>query len=195
MDKKNTYNDKKLLSELFASFCTGIRSKKSIKPREWLEQKGLNHLELSIGFNSGQFHHRKSEEFKSSYLQLGVLKESSAAVRLPEMKAYTCFAAYSIVFPLMNEQQEIVNLFAIRFNKEKEKTEYLNEEGIYPNYPNPFTKRLFITSSVLEAASLMQSKVMENRDSVMALFEGELKEQHLLAIEQLKQLEEIIFIK
>lgn len=194
MNKKHTHNDKKLLNELFASFCLGIRSKKSIKPREWLEQKGLNPLELSIGFNSGQFHHRKSEEFKSSYVRVGVLKESNAAVRSPELKAYTCFAAYSIVFPLMNEQHEIVNLFAIRFNMDKEKTEYLNEEGIYPSYPSPLTKRLFITSTVMDAASLIQSKVMENRDSVMALFDGELKEQHLLAIGQLKQLEEIIFI-
>lgn len=184
-----------LLTQLFNSFCVGIRMKKSELPRQWLEERGLSYNDLQIGFNSSQFHHRKDKVFRDNFVRIGVLKVSDAAVKSPELTAYTCFGGYSVVFPLKNPKGEITNLFAIQIKKKKQATEYLNEEGIYPCYPALFTKRLYITSTVMDAASLIQSKVLENRDAVMALYEGELKPQHIQAIQQLKQLEQIIFIK
>lgn len=183
-----------LLKNLFTSFTTGIRAQKSTQPREWLEQRELSHNDLQIGFNSGQFHHRKDEEFRKGYVDIGVLTESDAPVKEEGMKAYTCFGHYGIVFPLLNEQGEIVNLFAIRIKIKNETPAYLNQEGLYPCFPNQFTKRLFITDTVLEAASLLQSKVLQRGDEVLALHDGEIMPQHFQAIETLKHLEEIIFI-
>ena len=191
----NTDVSEELLRTFFQSCQTGIRSFKATTPKDWLEQKGLSYDDLQVGFSSGQFSHRKSQSFKDKYVSIGILTPSTAAVREPHMKAYTCFGTYAIVFPLKNEQGAIVNLFAIRIKTEKEKTEYLNQHGIYPCYPSPLINRLFITSTVLDAASLMQAKVMQNRDAVISLFNGELKEQHLQVIRQLKHLEEIIFIQ
>ncbi|MEO6303543.1 MAG: hypothetical protein ABIP51_10245, partial [Bacteroidia bacterium] len=183
-----------LLKQLFNTFITGIRNNKSIKPRTWLEKKALNYEDLNIGFNSGQFHHRKEEAFKNNYLQIGVLKESDAPVKSPEMTSYTCFGRYGIMFPLKDEQGEITNLYAIRFDMEVEQTDYLNDEGIYPRYPHPFTKKLYITHSILDGATLLQTKLLDNRDAVIALQDGVLKEQHITAIKQLQHLEEIILI-
>lgn len=194
MSKTNKTKEE-LLKQLFQSFTTGIRSFRSVKPRTWLEEKGLNFNELEVGFSSGQFSHRKSEEFKQSYIDIGVLVPSNAPVRLPHLKAYKCFAPVSIVFPLKNEKGEICNLFGISIRVKKGKTEFLNSDGIYPAYPSPFTKRLYITSDVLGSASILQAKVLENRESIIALFNGELMPQHIEAISELKQLEEIIFIQ
>jgi hypothetical protein len=191
----NKDSREELLKTFFQSCVTGIRSFRATKPREWMEAKGLSYDELQIGFSSGQFSHRKSQSFKDKYVRIGILNPSTAAVREPHLKAYTCFGNYAIVFPLKNEKGIIINLFAIRIDTKTEKEEYLNQEGIYPGYPSPLTRRLYVTSTVMDAASLLQSKVMENRDAVTSLFNGQLLEQHVQAISKLKHLEEIIFIK
>lgn len=194
MSTPSSNTKQELLNNLFTSFLTGIRAKKSTQPREWLEKRELSYNDLQIGFNSGQFHHRKDEQFRQGYVEIGVLKESDAPVKEEGMKAYTCFGHYGIVFPLKDEQGEIVNLFAIRIKVKNDNPVYLNQDGLYPSYPNQFTKRLFITQTVMDAASLLQSKVLERGDEVLALFEGIVMLQHTKAIQQLKQLQQIIFI-
>jgi hypothetical protein len=191
---KNEISNKiEALTNLFRTFVSGIRSSKAIKPKKWLKEKGLNYENLQIGFNSGQFHHRKSEEFKCTFIEIGVLTPSDAAVRAPELKAHTCFSPYSLVFPLKDERAQIVNLYAVRCKNHK--MEYLNDEGLYPCYPHPLTNRLYITNDVLDAASILESKILNNRDAVLALNNGELKEQHLSAISKLSQLKEIIIFE
>ena len=164
-----------LLEKLFRSFQTGLNYKRAITPRDYLEAKGLNFNELQIGFNSGQFHHRKDEAFRKPYVEIGILERSNALVNSPEKIPYKIFGNYSIVFPLKDEAGDIVNLYAIRIKKKKGDTSFLNEEGIYPSYPSPTTKRLFIAPTILETASLLQSKALENRDAVISLYDGEYK--------------------
>ena len=184
------------LETLFQSFETGIRNGKAVKPKEYLKIIGLRYNDLRIGFNSGQFHHRESQEVKDQFEAMGVIKKSKTAVANKEgLIAYTVFGHYGIVFPLMNKENEIVNYFAIRFEMASPKEEYLNNEGIYPSYPNKNTKRLYITPTLMDCASLLQSKALENREAVMALHNGEMMPQHLEAIKALHELEEIIIIK
>lgn len=183
------------LETLFHSFETGIRSAKATKPKEYLKSIGLDYNELRIGFNSGQFHHRESQEYKDRFETLGLLTKSAAPVNKEGLIAYTVFGKYGIVFPMVNRQNEIVNYFAIRFDMKTPQEEYLNQEGIYPAFPHPLTKRLFVVSTVLDAASLLQSKALENREAVIALHNGELLPQHLEAIKALTELEELIILK
>jgi argonaute-like protein implicated in RNA metabolism and viral defense len=96
---------------------------------------------------------------------------------------------------LFNAAQAIVNYYAIRFDMKTPQEEYLNEQGIYPAYPHPLTKKLFVVPTVVDAASLLQSKALENREAVMALHNGKLMPQHLEAIKALTELEEIIILK
>lgn len=183
------------LETLFQSFETGIRSVKATKPKEYLKSIGLDYTDLRIGFNSGQFHHRKEQEFKDRFEALGVLTKSDVAVQNDEMTAYTVFGRYGVVFPLLDRQNKIVNYYAIRFDLDTIKEDYLNQEGIYPCYPNPLIKRLFLVPTLLDGASLLQSKTLENREAVMSLHNGQLLPQHLEAIKSLLELEEIIIIK
>jgi len=185
----------KHLERLFESFCTGIRSSKAVKPKEYLEQKGLDFKKLNIGFCSGQFHHRKSKEWREPYLNLGILTKSTAPVNHPDRVSYTCFGAYGVVFPLLDVQGRTVNLFAIRIKLESEKQEYLNSAGIYPYYPSPLTRRLFVTSTVVDAASIIQSDTLDSREAVIALHDGKWLPQHNNVVQGLEMLEEVIILK
>lgn len=183
------------LHEIFHSFESGIRSPKALDPKRYLEGLGLDYNELRIGFNSGQLHHRQPQKIKDHYERLGLLTKSDKGVREESMTAYTSFGRYGIIFPLFNEQNRIVNFFAIRFKMATAQEDYLNDRGLYPNYPHPSTKKLFIVPTVLDGASLLQSKALENKEAVLALHNGQLLPQHLEAIDSLEDLEEIILIK
>lgn len=183
------------LSEVYQSFETGIRSAKAINPKDYLKSIGLDYSELRIGFNSGQFHHGREKEIKDHYEKMGLLTKSEAGVNNEELTAYTVFGRYGLIFPLVNKENEIVNFFALRFDLDSPKEDFLNRKGIYPVYPNLLTKRLYITPTVIDCASFLQSKVLENRDAVIALHNGELLPQHQQAIKSLSELEEIILIK
>lgn len=184
------------LETLFQSFETGIRSSKAIKPKEYLKSIGLDYTEMRIGFNSGQFHHRDSQETKDQYEKLGVIKVSETAVaNRKDSTAYTVFGQYGIVFPLMDKENKIVNFFAIRFEKVDKQEAYLNKNGLFPKYPHKKTKRLFITPTLMDCASFIQSKALDQREAVIALHNGKFLLQHQEAIESLTELEEVIIIK
>ena len=183
------------LETLFRSFETGIRSAKALKPKEYLKSIGLEYSDLRIGFNSGQFHHRREQQVKDQFERLGVLAKSDAPVREAGMTAYTVFGRYGLIFPLLDKDSTIVNFFALRFDLDEQKQKYLNSEGIYPAYPHPLTKKLYLAPTVIDCASLIQSKVLDQREAVIALHDGELLEQHLEIIKSLYELEEIIIFK
>lgn len=183
------------LETLFRSFETGIRSAKAVKPRQYLKNIGLEYSDLRIGFNSGQFHHGKTQQFKDQFEKLGMITKSDAGVRDDSFTAYTVFGRYGLIFPLLNEDNSIVNYFALRFDLDEQKEEYLNSQGIYPAYPHPLTKKLYLAPTVIDCASLIQSKVLDQREAVIALHDGELLEQHLDVIKSLYELEAVIIFK
>lgn len=183
------------LNEVYKSFEIGIRSSKAVDPKRYLESIGLDYTELRIGFNSGQFHHRQPQELKDHYENIGLLTKSDVGVNKEGLMAYTVFGRYGVIFPLMDKHNQVVNFFVIRFKMATPKEDYLNDSGLYPNYPNPNTKTLYIVPTVLDGASLLQSKALENRESVLALHDGKLMPQHIEAINSLEHLEHIIIIK
>jgi len=189
---KDTHKIK--LKELFSSFLNGIRNRKSEAPKKYLESIGLNHEDLNIGFNSGQFHHRKSEEFRKPFIDMGILRKSYVPVNDPNRTAYTCFGFYSVVFALKNKLEEITNLYSVRFKMDTVVKEFLNDECVYPSYPHLLTKRVFICDNVINTASLIQSKTLENREATISLFDGEIKPQHEEILQSLGELEEVIYI-
>jgi hypothetical protein len=182
------------LKYLHQSFITGINNFKATAPREFLEKIGLDYQKLFLGFNSGQFHHRKDDAFKAPFIELGVLTKSDAPVREPGMIGYSTFGDYGIIFPLKDKDGCITNMYALRIKLQNPKGEYLNEKGLYPNFPNLRTTKLFLTENVIDSASLIQADVLENRDSVIALSDGKLTIEIRKAIEDLAELSQLIVI-
>jgi hypothetical protein len=159
-------------------------------PRAWLKQRGLTAEVSKAGFNSGQIHHRKPQQFLDELIEVGFLKETGGKARTGK-KAYTCFEPYAMVFPLVNEKGETVNFYGSGVKSKK--TRYMNEEGIYPVYPSLNTKRLFIVDGIIDAATLLESKVLKKDDSVMALMDGEYKTQHREVLKMLAGKVDVIF--
>ena len=183
------------LESLFRSFETGIRSAKAVKPKAYLKSIGLEYSDLRIGFNSGQFHHRKTLKSKERFEELGVITKSDAGVRDYSLTAYTVFGRYGLIFPLLDRENAIVNYFALRFDLDSPREEYLNQKGIYPAYPHPLTRKLYLAPTVIDCASLMQSRILDQREAVIALHDGELLDEHIEIIKSLNGLESIVIFK
>ena len=52
-------NNSEILTRVFESFRNGLSHPVSVKPKEYLKGRNLTHELLEIGYNSGQFHHRR----------------------------------------------------------------------------------------------------------------------------------------
>ncbi|MFA6925314.1 MAG: hypothetical protein WC223_13795 [Bacteroidales bacterium] len=187
----NTAENKAMIGKLYKSFITGIKSCNAVAPKEWMQKRKLSTEITGAGFNSGQIHHRKEQQFKDELESIGFITKSNSPTNKGQ-QAYKIFGNYSIIFPLKNENNEVVNFHAI--SVETGKTEYLNNDGIYPNYPSITTIKLFIAPTTLETATVLESKTLKENEAVISLFDNKFKQQHFDAISKLKQLQEIIFI-
>ncbi len=180
------------LAFIYRSMSNGIRTLKSEAPRAWLAKKGLSIEATGASFNSGQMHQRKGLAFKVALTEVGFMQKSTAAVNCDTVP-YTVFGIFSIMFPLRNEGNEIVNFYSIRIRSEN--TAYMTQEpGLYPGYPGELTKRLFVVNTVLEAATLLESKTLDNKEAVIALHDGKVMPEHERAIKRLTALAEVIYI-
>ncbi len=181
-----------LLELVYNYASNGLRYGKSQKAKEWLRNKKLTVESTMASFNSGQLHHRKEKEFKEALERIGFMKASNVGSNCDSVP-YTVFGNFSIMFPLRNEKNEIVNFFSAGIKNDK--TAFLNMKGLYPGYPHEQTRRLFVVDTVLDAATILESKVLDNREAVISLYDGVFLEQHVETIKSLKHITEVIQIK
>jgi DNA primase len=183
------------LETMFKSFRKGLMNSQPAK--DYCKKRNLDHTKLEISFNSGQFHHgeRRTEELINNSLAVGLLLDNGLKTATGEI-AYSIFGKYSLVFALKNKENEIVSFyFRSVLDEQKAKHFYLkNRTGLYPNYPNPTTKKLILTESVIDCASLLQIDEVVKNYSVLACYgTNGLNEEIQKAILELTELEEIIF--
>lgn len=187
----NTY----FIEKMFLSFRKGLLCSEPAK--EYCNNRNLDFDKLEVGFNSGQFHHgtRKDEKLINDALQCGLLVMGGTNSRTGG-QAYKPFGNKSIVFPLKNKENQIVSFyFRSTVNNENAKHFYLkNRSGLYPNYPNPDTRKLILTEAIIDTASLLQiDQIKDNYTLLTCYGTNGLNQEILNAIKPLKQLEEIIF--
>jgi DNA primase catalytic core len=183
------------LEKMFLSFRKGLLS--SPPAKEYCNSRNLDFDKLEVGFNSGQFHHgsRKDEKLINDCLEIGLLTLAGTNSRTGG-QAYKPFGNKSILFPLKNKENQIVSFyFRSIIDNNNAKHYYLkNRQGLYPNYPNPDTKKLLLTEAIIDTASLLQlDEIKENYTLLTAYGTNGLNDEILKAITPLKQLEEIIF--
>lgn len=183
------------LEKMFLSFRKGLLS--SPPAKEYCSSRNLDFDKLEVGFNSGQFHHgaRKDEKLINDCLSYGLLTLAGTNSRTGG-QAYKPFGNKSILFPLKNKENQIVSFyFRSTINNENSKHFYLkNRQGLYPNYPNPDTKKLLLTEAIIDTASLLQIDDIKGNYTLLTCYgTNGLNDEILNAIKLLKQLEEIIF--
>lgn len=183
------------LGNMYQYFKNAISNSKPAK--DYLQSRSLDNKKIEVGYNGGQFHHgaRKDETLINQCLEYGLLIDKGNKGRTGET-AYTVFGKWCIVFALRNRENKVVSLyFRSTLNEKESKHFYLkNRQGLYPNYPKQETKKLILTESIIDAASLLQvNQIAENYSLLACYGTNGLTEEHIKAIKELKQLEEIIF--
>ena len=184
-----------VLTKMFTYFKNGIHNSKPAK--DYLEKRGLDYTKTEVGYNSGQFHHgkRKDEALIKSCIRYGILLDLGTKSRTGN-PAYKPFGKWCICFALKNEQGQITGLyFRSTLSNKNQRHFYLKDrQGLYPHYPSKDTKKLILTESIIDAATLLEQDDIKNQYEVLALFgTNGLTAEHQRAIKQLTDLEEIIF--
>ena len=193
---KNEKRQAEFLGKMLGYFKNALHSSKPA--REYLEKRGLDNSILEIGYNSGQFHHgeRKTEELIEHAVEIGLLLDKGLINSRTGEKAYQVFANKCIIFPLRNKENDIVSIYGRSIlDNDKGKHFYLkNRSGLYPNYPDPETKKLILTEAIIDCASLLQIKEIRDHYSLISCYGANgLNDEILNAIKELPELEEIIF--
>jgi DNA primase len=157
--------------------------------KAWLKQHNISIEKTGVGYSYGQIHLSVTKEIKEALEKIDYIKQSVCPANAGRNR-YSAFGIQSIMFPLRDDVNRIVNFYAISLKKNT--TAFFNKEGIYPNYPDPGTKKLFITDSIREAAILLSAVEFKKGEAVMALFDGEILPHQQRLLENLKELEEVI---
>ncbi len=99
-------NDKILfLEKLFTTFKKSVYNSKPAQ--DYLQSRNLDFKKIVVGYNGGQFHHgtRKEETLIKQALEYGLLIDNNLK------EGYNVFGKYGIVFPLKNQENQIVSLY------------------------------------------------------------------------------------
>ena len=184
-----------VLTKMFTYFKNGVHNSKPAK--EYLQKRGLDFTKTEVGYNSGQFHHgkRKDEALIKSCIKYGILLDLGTKSRTGN-PAYKPFGKWCICFALKNAKGQITGLyFRSTLDDKKQRHFYLRDrQGLYPNYPSKETKKLILTESIIDAASLLEHEQIKSQYEILSLYgTNGLTEEHQKAIKDLHDLEEIIF--
>jgi DNA primase len=183
------------LDKMFTYFKNAIHNSKPAQ--EYLQKRCIDHTKTEVGYNSGQFHHgaRKDETLISECIKYGLLLDLGLKARTGDT-AYKPFGKWGICFPLKNKGNQIVSLyFRSTLDDKAQRHYYLKDrQGLYPHYPNPRAKKLIITESIIDAATLLEQDEILSKYEVLALFgTNGFTDEHSEAIRELTELNEIIF--
>jgi len=184
-----------VLTKMFTYFKNGVHNSKPAK--EYLEKRGLDFTKTEVGYNSGQFHHgkRKDEALINSCIKYGILLDLGTKSRTGN-PAYKPFGKWCICFALKSEKGQITGLYfrSTLANKNQRHFYLKDRQGLYPNYPSKDTKKLILTESIIDAATLLEQEQIKSQYEILSLYgTNGLTEEHQKAIKDLHDLEEIIF--
>jgi DNA primase len=183
------------LEKMFTYFKNAIHNSKPAQ--EYLKNRCLDFQKTEVGYNSGQFHHgtRKDETLINECLKYGLLLDLGKTARTGDI-AYKPFGKWGVCFPLKNKENQIASLyFRSTLDNKAQRHFYLKDrQGLYPSYPKSETKKLILTESIIDAASLLQQTEISSSYEILSLFgTNGFSEEHAQAIKNLTELQEIIF--
>lgn len=180
----NSNPDVQLMTELFTYFEKGLNLTQTKGAQNYKASRGLNG-KVPIGYNAGRFHQNKSDEIVERLLNAGLLK--------PNSTGYQPWANRCLIFPLKNKVGEVVSMYG-RSIGESGHYYLQNRKGLYPSYPDVSIKKLVLTESVIDAASLLQMENLLENYAVLSLYgTNGLTTEHRQAILECIHLEEIVF--
>jgi len=100
-----------------------------------------------------------------------------------------------ITFALRDNQNQVVSMYgrSIRDNDKAKHYYTSNRKGLYPSYPPAETKKLILTESIIDTATLLQIPEITNEFFILTLYgTNGLTTEHTESVSQLQELKEII---
>ena len=182
-----------LLTKAFRYCENGLRTSKAGKDylqSRNLEQSTPTQKGIEVGYNTGAFYQRENKYLIESALKYGLIKKASTG--------HVAFGRGCVVFPLKNRENQIVGMYFRETDNSKPNRHYYlqNRQGLYPNYPEPQTKKLILTEAVIDAATLVQlkgeSEMLKEYQILACYGTNGLTDEHQEAIKSLDNLLEII---
>lgn len=178
-----------VLTKVFTYYQSGLPSSK--KAVAYLQSRSIDYKQTEVAFNSGGLHvESKGQHLKASMVQYGLLKPRPAG-------GYSVWAKDCVLFPLKNADNKIISLYgrSITNNSDQRHFYLSGREGLYPGYPKPGTTKLILTESIIDAVSLLQQPDIASHYEILALYgTNGLTDEHLQAITNLQDLQEIILM-
>ncbi len=183
------------LERMFTYFKNAVSNSKPAQ--EYLQSRCIEFRNTEVGYNAAQFHHgeRKEEQLINDGVKYGLLLDAGLTSKTGD-KAYKVFGKGCIVFAMRNQTNEIVSLYFRSTLADKEQRHFYlrDRQGLYPHYPPPSTKKLILTESIIDCATLLQQPEIASKYNLLALYgTNGFTEEHQKSIKELKELEEIIF--
>lgn len=177
-----------VLTKVFSYFTRALPlSEKAIS---YLQGRGIDYRQHEVGYNSGDWHHKREQHFITACESLHLLKARPAG-------GYSVWARDCVLFPLKNSENKTVSLYgrSITGNKDNRHFYLPDREGLYPGYPTPSTTKLILTESIIDAASLLQQQAVTDQYTILALYgTNGFTQEHQQAIINLPELQEVIFM-
>jgi DNA primase/DNA-binding MarR family transcriptional regulator len=177
-----------VLTKAFKIFAKALPLTK--KAVEYLQGRGLDYKLHEVGIINNGYHHELTKEFIESLAKFGLLKPLPA-------KGYSLWAKDCIVFPLKNIDNKIVSLYGRSLTNDSDSRHFYltGRTGLYPGYPKLTTTKIILTESIIDAASLLQQEAIKTNYEILSLYgTNGLTDEHVKAIIELPQLEEIILM-
>jgi len=149
---------------------------KNEQAKLYVESRGLDLAKIEIGYCGYDIGDKWKKTLKENAEKIGLLKIKNC-----------------ITFPTRNKSNQIVSIYGRSISKDvKVRHFYLQGgfKGLYPSYPKQEIKRIILTESIIDAATIKQYTDYD----VLAMYgtNGFTKE-HGKCISNLKDLEEVIF--
>jgi DNA primase len=149
---------------------------KHAKGKSYLKSRGLS--TRNVGYHSGQL--SKSKLAEQAKL-VGLISQDNSP-----------WGANCIIYPLLNSFGQVVSFYG----RSLESGHYYQSGrcGLYPCYPSKKAKRIILTESIIDAASLLEIKALKDY-TILSLFgTNGFTGEHKKALESCGELEEIILL-
>lgn len=148
---------------------------RSKKGKAYAESRGLDYSKLNIGYCGYEVGKTWKKDLQENAEKLGLFKIKNC-----------------IIFPTKNKEGQIVSMYGRSVSSNPRVRHFYlqgGHKGLYPNYPKSDTKKLILTESIIDAATIKQYTDWP----VLALYgtNGFTKE-HEQAIRSLESLEDIV---
>src|SRR5690554_278162 len=212
------FSKEKQIVTCFSSNCSAgtmdvvelVKKCKSLelpKALDWLQERtnGIMRENLTQPQNTDKVNYQSDfQQMQSSFVASSTARKY-AEIRNLDWKSleigYNAFKSSRfnylrgcITFPLKNEKGDIVSLYGRSVRSTGGNHFYSkNRSGLYPGYPKRETKKLILTESVIDTATLLNIKEITESYALLSLYgTNGLTAEHIHAIQQIESLEELI---